>query len=73
MLGRRRDNDRRSKRFCSKTVFCVSFIWQMVKIRVIKSRGVEGWNARDQIAFGAFNSFLVEVQTNAGYMHATHA
>ena len=73
MLGRRRDNDRRSKRFYSNAVLCVSFIWQMVKIRVIRSRGVEGWNARNQIAFGAFHSFLVEVQTNASYMHATHA
>ena len=73
MLGRRGDNDRRSKRFCSKTVLCVSFIWQMVKIRVIRSRGVEGWNARDQIALCVSHSFLVEVQMNAGYMHATHA
>ena len=73
MLGRRRDNDRRSKRFCSNTVLCVSFIRQMVKIRVIRLRGVEGRNARDQITFCAFHSFLVEVQTNAGYMHATHA
>ena len=34
---------------------------------------VEGLNARDQIAFGEFHSFLEEVQTNAGYIHATHA
>ena len=73
MLGRQRDNDRRSKRFCSNTVLCVSFTRQMVKIRVIRLRGVEGRNARDQITFCAFHSFLVEVQTNAGYMHATHA
>ena len=26
----------------------------------------------DQIALGAFQSFLVEVRTNAGYIHATH-
>ena len=32
------DNDRRSKHFCSCTVFCTSFMWQMVK------------NARDQIS-----------------------
>ena len=28
-------------------------------------------NARDQIAFCAFHSFSVEVQTNAGYIHET--
>ena len=28
----------------------------------------EGWDVRDQIAFCAFHSFLVEVQTNAGYI-----
>ena len=32
-----------------------------------------GPNARDQIAFCTFHSFLVEVQINAGYIHATHA
>lgn len=37
----------------------------MVKIRVIRLRGVEGRKARDQIAFYAF---LVGVQTNAGYI-----
>ena len=40
---------------------------------VIRLRGVEGRNARDQIAFFAFHSFLEEVQTNAEYIHATHA
>ena len=33
----------------------------------------EGPNARDQIALCAFHSFLVEVQTNAGNIYATHA
>ena len=33
----------------------------------------KGANASDQIAFCAFHSFLVEVQTNAGYIHAAHA
>ena len=28
--------------------------------------------ARDQSAFCTFHTFLVEVQTNAGYKHATH-
>ena len=30
-------------------------------------------NASNQIASCAFHSFLVEVQTNPGYIHATHA
>ena len=30
-------------------------------------------NARDQIELGAFLSFLVGVQMNAGYIHVTHA
>ena len=32
-----------------------------------------GQNTHDQIAFCTFHTFLVEVQTNAGYIHATHA
>ena len=33
----------------------------------------DGQNARDQIAFYAFHSFLiVEIQTNAGYIRAAH-
>ena len=32
---------------------------------------VEGRNVHDKIAFGAFHSFLVAFQTNAGYIHAT--
>ena len=39
----------------------------MVKTGVIRLRGAEGRDARDQIAFCAFPSLLVEVQTNAGY------
>ena len=34
---------------------------------------IEGRNAHDQIAFSAFHSFLVEVQMDAGYIHAMHA
>ena len=30
-------------------------------------------NTRDQIAFCTFHSSSVEFQTNAGYIHATHA
>ena len=32
-----------------------------------------GQNTRDQIAFCVVHSFSVEVQTNAGSIHATHA
>ena len=65
------NNDRRSKRFCSNAVLCISFTWQMVKTRVIRIRVIEGPNVHDQIALCAFYSFLVEVQMNAGYIHAT--
>ena len=40
---------------------------------VIMLRVMEGPNACDHIAFCAFHSFLVEVQTNARYIRATHA
>ena len=40
---------------------------------MIRLRVTEGPNARDQIVFAAFHSFLVEVQMNVGYIHATHA
>ena len=45
----------------------------MVETCVIRLCGVEGRNARDQIALCAFHTFLVQVQTNAGYIHARHA
>ena len=32
----------------------------------------DGRNARDQIAFYAFHPFLVEIQTNAGYIRPAH-
>ena len=41
--------------------------------RVIRLRVIEVPNARDQIALCTFHSFLVEVQTNAGYIHVRHA
>ena len=63
----------KSKRFCSIAVLCVSFTRQIVKTRVITLRVTEGPNVRDQIAFFACHSFLMEVQTNADYIHATHA
>ena len=45
----------------------------MVKTRVISLQVIESPKARDQSAFFAFYAFLVEVQTNAGYIYATHA
>ena len=54
-------------------VLCESFMWQIVKTSVIRLRTTEGPNAYVQIAVNAFNSFLVEVHTNAGYIHAMHA
>ena len=35
------NNDRRSKRFCSIAVLCISFTWQMVKTHVIRLQVVE--------------------------------
>ena len=55
------------------SVRCVIFTRGVVKTRLIRLRVIEGPNARDQIALCGFHSFLVEVQTNAGGMHATHA
>ena len=40
----------------------------MVKTRVIRLRGAEGRDARDQTAVRAFHSFLVEVRMLATYM-----
>ena len=57
------NNDQKSKRFCSNALLCVGFTLQMVKTRVIISRVFEDPNARDQIAFYTFHSFLVEVQS----------
>ena len=59
------DNDRRSKRFCSMAVLCLSFRWEMVKPRKIRLRLIESAKARDQSAFCAFHTFLVEVQTKS--------
>ena len=52
---------------------CESSTLQMVETRLIRLRVFEGPNARDQITFYTFHSFLVEVQMKAGYVHATHA
>ena len=45
----------------------------MVETRVIRLQVTEGPNEQDQIAFCALHTFLVEVQTNANYIHVTHA
>ena len=45
----------------------------VAKTRVVRLRVFKRPNARDHITFCAFHSFLVEVQTNAGNIHATHA
>ena len=66
-LGNAGDTDQRFKRFCPNAVLYASQNTQHLIKRV------EGQNARDQIALCAFNSFLVEAQTTAGYIHATHA
>ena len=44
------NNDWRAKRFCSNAVLCISFMWQMVKTRMIRIRVIEGPNVHDQIA-----------------------
>ena len=41
------------------------------QIHMIRFCVIEGANVRDQIVFCAFHTFLVEVQMNAGYIHAT--
>ena len=45
----------------------------MVETRVIILRVIEGLNVSHEIAFRAFCTFLVEVQTNACFIHATNA
>ena len=39
---------------------------------MIRIKMIEGSNACDQIAFHALRSFLVEVETNTGYIHIKH-
>ena len=42
------------------------------QIHMIRIWVIEGANVRDQIVFRAFHTFLVEVQMNSSYIHATH-
>ena len=66
MLSSVSDNDLRLNAFApTQWVLCVGFLWQMVKICMIRLRGVEGQNARDQTASYTFHSFLVEAPMNA--------
>ena len=44
-----------------------------VKTRVIRLQVIVGPDVHDQGVFCAFHTFLVVVQTNTGYMRATHA
>ena len=53
-------------------VLSASFTWQKAKTRMIRIKMIEGSNACDQIAFHALGSFLVEVETNTGYIHIKH-
>ena len=62
------NNDRRSKPLSA-----------LVKTHLLQRRALrkfyvtDGQNTRDQSAFCRFHASSVEVQTNAGYIHATHA
>ena len=62
-----------SNTFAPMLCFWVCFTRWMIKTCVIRLCGVEGRNMHDQIVFCTFHSFLVEVQMNAGHIHATHA
>ena len=53
-------------------VLSASFTWQKAKTRMIRIKMIEGSNACDQIAFHAFRLFLVEVETNTGYVYIKH-
>ena len=44
----------------------------MVKTSVIRLRVIEGPHVHDQSVLCAFHTFLVEVQTNVGYMQQMH-
>ena len=66
------DNDRRSNAFAPTLYFAYVSPDRRSKTRVIRLRVKEGPYARDQIALYTFHSFLAEVQTNAGYINATH-
>lgn len=52
---------------------CIKFHVTEVYKHVIRLGVTEGPNVCNQIVFCAFYSILMEVQINAGYIHATHA
>ena len=58
-----------SKAFAPTLYFQVNFTFDQNTWYQITR--VEGRNVHYNIAFGAFHLFLVEFQTNAGYIHAT--
>ena len=72
------DNDQRAKHFLLQSWALPKFHMTDIQnvhdqICVIRFQVIEGPNAYNQIAFCAFHSFLVEVQTNAGYVHVMHS
>ena len=67
------DSDWRSK--CSHSnasALCKFYMTEGQKKGMIRIKMIEGSNACDQIAFHALRSFLVEVETNTGYIHIKH-
>ena len=60
------------KRFCSNTLLLRKF--HLTDVQNTRDQITRGRRSkRDQIAFYAFHSFLLEVQTNAGYIYVTYA
>ena len=56
-----------------RCALCIKFHVTEGHKHVIGLGVTEGPNVRDQIVFCAFYTILMEVQINAGYIHATHA
>ena len=67
-------SDRRSKRTCANTV-CASIYFHVIEGQnaITRLQEIEGTNVRAQIAFSVFHLFLVEDQTNGGYIRAKPA
>ena len=70
------DNDRKVKTLllqrCALRKFHVTD-GQNTRDTITSDRRSRRAYARDRIAFCAFHSFLVEVQTHTGYIHTTNA
>ena len=55
---------------------CVSHVGEHISLGICVCKvgeQMEGPNALDQMSLRVFRLFLVEVQTNAGYIYVTHA